>query len=308
MRVVESLEAVEVEHQDAEGALESCRRREYLTELHLEVAAVPSAGQAVGQGESLSFLVEPHVLDRNAGLLGKEHQRLEVFRRVGMRQIAPVSRDDREDAIVAVDGNRKDDGQGGLAPSRARPPRRRKQHRRCALGHEADHAFADRNRSLGSIGHAYRARYLETVARRREHPQGCSVCADRIGRGVEDGLEHLIHVVRRPEGVSDTSDRPLQLIARRGQLRVGRAQPIAHLVERDRQTTDLILGSDRDRHIEASLRHRMRGIRELTQLAREQSCEVGGEQGGSHDRDREDRQHLQYELPGEGIDGTGWGR
>src|SRR5918996_1041788 len=210
-RVVDVLELVEVEHEHAELALESHGRRENLTELHLEVTTVPHPREAVRQREALCVLVQHHVLDRDASLLGEEDYGLAVTMRE--RSPAPVHRQHAGHTILGVERSGDDVRIGGftMGSPQAGGSVRRHGHGACPLCDVADDAPAHLDAGRHEIVEAPAHRGHQLFACGCERPKDRRVGPDRVRGRVHDRLAYLGHVVGGPQGLAYTTHRELQL-------------------------------------------------------------------------------------------------
>ena len=128
--VVDALEVVDVEHDQAHVAAEALGALDLLEDDLLEAAVVEEAGQLVGDRLALDRLVQVDVLDRDAGLLGEVGEQLALAG--GERRRCARDGEHAEDAAALLGAQRVREREGAAEVGlhdvlgvRARRPRRR---------------------------------------------------------------------------------------------------------------------------------------------------------------------------------------
>jgi hypothetical protein len=108
-------------------------------------------------------------------------------------------------------------------------------------------------------------------------------------------LQHLFHVVGRSQRLADAPYRALQLVAGVRQLVDGVGQTSGHIVESERELTDLVLRTNRDPVIETTFGDRHRAFGQLLERLTDQTCEQVGKRRSSEKSQRQqDQQRRQH--------------
>lgn len=309
VRVVDGLEPVQVEGEDAEHPAEPARPLDLPADRLLQVAVVPQPGERVGQREPLRLLVHPDVVHRHRGVAGEGAQGDEVVvvelvraepvvegqhteRPGGGGRLRPGARggpvaggavgrarraggrERHRDVRPAVRLPRRRDG--GLHPPPARLPGRRDgAHHTAAQRHpQRPRGFVRRVGLVQPLG-ALRDEHPAVVDEQHRPGPG----AGRRDRAVQDHPQDALQVVGAGQGVPQHREVPAQLVAAAGQRRHVGARLAGHPVERAGQPADLVPAAHRHPGGQVAARHPVHRARQLDQRA---GRDPGQPPGGHH--------------------------
>ena len=239
MGVVDALEVVDVEHDQAELVAVAAGALDLGGHDLLEAAVVEEAGQLVGDRLALHGLVQVDVLDRDARLVGQVGEQLALA--VRERAVAARHRDDA-DHLVAVLGRAERRGERAGAAD-------------LDLG---DLAGVD-DRRLGGVQRApeglrlARARDLLQAVLGVAHRRAAGRGADAVDRGLHHDLQQPDAVEAGGERLADAADRLLQPRALALELLQAGLELARHRVELLAERGELVvaLGRHGDREVAA---------------------------------------------------------
>ena len=78
--VVESLEVIQIEHEQRQRALVALRAADFTGQLVVELAVVREPGERIRDGQLPGFLEQAGILDRHGHLAGKRREELDLLR------------------------------------------------------------------------------------------------------------------------------------------------------------------------------------------------------------------------------------
>ncbi|RAO14915.1 hypothetical protein GUI43_01894 [Micromonospora noduli] len=304
--VVDVLEPVQVQCEDAEHPPEAAGPFHLPPDRLAQVAVVPQPGERVGEGEPLRLLVHPDVVHRDGRMTGESAQGGQVFvvELVGAQPVVESQHAERGRRVRLVDrpGGSADGGRGtaGRGGERNRDVGAAVWLARWCLGRLrpaplrfpggrdlTDHADADRHperlRPVRLLGRPAPVQPLGAL--RDEHPAGLHQqygTGTRAGRPdgtAQDHPQDALQVVRAGQRVAEHREMPAQLIPVAGQRRdVGAGLP-GHPVERGGQPSQLVATAYRHPGGQVTLGH---PVDSTGQLRQRPGGHPGQPPGGQH--------------------------